>query len=62
MDTANKNVNSSKSDQGEHYICLGGCRGVSKKPGVCQAPNCENHNHELVRCNCADNLHNNFAR
>lgn len=44
----------------EHYVCLGGCRGVSKVPGVCQAPNCVNHNHELVKCNCTDGLHYNF--
>ena len=47
-----------KSD--EHYICLGGCRGVSKKPGVCQTPDCANHHHELVRCHCKDGRHNNF--
>jgi hypothetical protein len=49
-----------KTNQEEHYICLGGCRGVSKVPGICQAPNCENHNHELVRCYCTDGLHNDF--
>ncbi len=46
--------------EGEHYICLGGCRGVSKKPGVCGAPDCKDHNHALVRCDCTDGLHNNF--
>ena len=45
---------------GEHYICLGGCRGVSETPGVCQTPDCGNHNHELVKCDCTDGLHNNF--
>ena len=49
-----------KQELGNHYICLGGCRGVSKIPGVCQAPDCANHNHELVKCNCTDGLHNNF--
>lgn len=44
----------------KHYICLGGCRGVSKYPGVCQAPDCENHNHELVLCECTNGLHNDF--
>jgi hypothetical protein len=39
---------------------LGGCRGVSKTPGVCQAPDCANHNHELVKCDCTDGLHHNF--
>ncbi|OGJ01230.1 hypothetical protein A3G53_03730 [Candidatus Nomurabacteria bacterium RIFCSPLOWO2_12_FULL_44_11] len=44
----------------EHYICLGGCRGVSKKPGVCQTPDCVDHGHEMVRCSCTDGRHNNF--
>lgn len=43
-----------------HYICLGGCRGVSEHPGVCQAPDCDNHNHELVPCDCTDDLHHDF--
>jgi hypothetical protein len=49
-----------KETKEEHYICLGGCRGVSKKPGVCQAADCKDHNHELVKCDCKDGLHNNF--
>jgi hypothetical protein len=47
-------------NQEEHYICLGGCRGVSKVPGVCQTEGCANHHHELVKCNCTDGLHYNF--
>ena len=43
-----------------HYICLGGCRGVSNNPGVCETPNCNNHNHELIECTCTDGLHNDF--
>ena len=46
----------------KHYICLGGCKGVSQTPGVCQAPDCANHNHELVECNCTDGLHNGFKQ
>ena len=46
----------------KHYICLGGCKGVSQVPGVCQAENCINHNHNLVECNCVDDLHNNFKQ
>lgn len=46
--------------QEEHFVCLGGCKGVSKKPGVCQAPDCVNHNHELVKCDCTDKLHKDF--
>ena len=47
-------------DMEKHYICLGGCRGVSEHPGVCQAPDCEKHSHELVECTCTDGLHNDF--
>ena len=46
--------------QTEHYICLGGCRGVSQTPCVCQSSDCVNHNHSLVKCDCMDELHNNF--
>lgn len=51
-----------EKELGGHYICLGGCRGVSKVPGVCRAPDCVNHNHELVKCDCIDGLHNNFQQ
>lgn len=44
----------------KHYICLGGCKGVSLYPGVCQAEDCANHNHNLVECNCTDDLHFDF--
>jgi hypothetical protein len=44
----------------EHYICLGGCHGVSDKPGVCQTPGCAHEGHALVPCNCTDGKHNNF--
>ena len=44
----------------QHYICLGGCKGVSEFPGVCQAPDCANHNHELVACTCTDGRHHDF--
>jgi len=40
-----------------HYICTGGCQGVSDKPGVCQADSCSLHNHELKECDCADGQH-----
>lgn len=46
----------------EHYICLGGCEGVSKVPGVCQTPDCANSQHQLEKCGCADDLHNNFEQ
>ncbi|MEK7588548.1 MAG: hypothetical protein AAB438_01900 [Patescibacteria group bacterium] len=41
----------------KHFVCLGGCEGVSENPGVCKAPDCANHDHELVECNCMDGMH-----
>ncbi len=46
----------------KHYICLGGCKGVSKNPGVCQAADCASHNHELIECNCTDGTHFDFKK
>ncbi len=43
-----------------HYICLGGCKGVSQLPGVCAAPDCANHEHELVHCDCSNERHHDF--
>ena len=41
----------------KHYICLGDCEGVSDKPGVCEAVQCENYQHPLVECDCTDGAH-----
>lgn len=57
MDDQNEN-----KKEGEHYICLGGCRGVSSKPGVCQSPGCVHQGHELVKCDCTDGLHHDFQK
>ena len=46
----------------KHYVCKGGCKGVSENPGVCQATDCSLHNHELVECTCADGRHNDFKQ
>ncbi len=51
---------STNSKTSTHYICLGGCKGVSKVPGVCGAPDCANHAHELVPCDCTDEGHHDF--
>jgi hypothetical protein len=40
-----------------HYICTGGCNGVSDTPGVCQSETCSLHKHELKECNCTDGQH-----
>lgn len=42
-----------------HYICNGGCEGVSDKPGACQAEHCPDHGKELHACDCPDNSHEN---
>ncbi|OGD32615.1 hypothetical protein A3C91_01995 [Candidatus Azambacteria bacterium RIFCSPHIGHO2_02_FULL_52_12] len=41
-----------------HYICTGGCGGVSDKPGVCQDENCPKHGMPLDQCGCTDGSHN----
>lgn len=48
--------------QEKHYICLGGCKGVSNNPGVCKAADCASHNHELIECNCTDEKHFDFKK
>ncbi len=40
-----------------HYVCTGGCEGVSDKSGTCQASDCSKHEHSLITCNCTDNEH-----
>ncbi len=40
-----------------HYICTGGCKGVSETPGTCNAPTCPLHEHPLKECVCDDGLH-----
>ncbi|MBT4121229.1 MAG: hypothetical protein HOA57_04870 [Candidatus Magasanikbacteria bacterium] len=40
-----------------HYVCTGGCGGVSETPGTCQAETCPLHEHDLKECNCEDGKH-----
>ena len=41
-----------------HYICTGGCGGVSETPGgTCQAPDCADHGQPLKDCQCSDGSH-----
>lgn len=40
-----------------HYICTGGCEGVSDKKGVCQAGDCPKHGKPLSKCSCGDGRH-----
>ena len=41
----------------KHYICTGGCEGVSDKPGVCGAEMCAKHGLPLIECDCTDGQH-----
>jgi hypothetical protein len=41
----------------KHYICTGGCGGVSEKPGVCQAIDCPKYGKPLEECDCEDKSH-----
>lgn len=40
-----------------HYVCTGGCGGVSETVGACQTEGCAKHNQPLVECNCTDGQH-----
>jgi hypothetical protein len=40
-----------------HYICTGGCKGVSETPGTCQAESCKLYGHPLEACDCTDGKH-----
>lgn len=40
-----------------HYICTGGCRGVSDQEGVCGAETCPLHGTPLTPCDCEDGAH-----
>ena len=41
----------------KHYICTGGCNGVSDTPGVCEAEGCMDFGELLQECNCIDGKH-----
>ena len=41
-----------------HYVCTGGCKGVSDDPNAaCQSEECSKHAHPLTACNCEDGEH-----
>lgn len=41
----------------KHYVCPGGCQGVSDTPGLCQAPDCPSYGEALLECSCSDGKH-----
>ncbi|MBP7805022.1 MAG: hypothetical protein KA052_02220 [Candidatus Pacebacteria bacterium] len=40
-----------------HYVCNGGCNGVSETPGVCGAETCAKAGMPLTPCTCEDHKH-----
>ncbi|MBM3230886.1 hypothetical protein FJZ28_01005 [Candidatus Peregrinibacteria bacterium] len=40
-----------------HYICNGGCEGVSGVPGTCQAKDCPDFGKPLEQCDCISPKH-----
>jgi hypothetical protein len=40
-----------------HFICEGGCKGVSEVEGTCQDPNCPDFGKPLLECDCEDGVH-----
>lgn len=41
----------------QHFICKGGCKGVSDVIGVCEADGCANQWELLEECDCTDGKH-----
>lgn len=41
----------------DHYVCIGECKTVSEKPGVCEVKVCSRYNQILVTCTCTDGMH-----
>ncbi len=42
-----------------HYICTGGCKGVSDRAINCQDKKCPMYNKPLEECDCEDGEHYN---
>lgn len=40
-----------------HFICTGGCKGESSRPGTCQAIDCHKEGLPLDECDCVDGKH-----
>lgn len=40
-----------------HYICTGGCKGVSEVAKNCGAEDCQKFDKALQECNCTDDTH-----
>ena len=44
-----------------HYICTGGCGGVSVTPGVCKTEGCSKEGELLELCDCTDGEHDGLS-
>ncbi len=40
-----------------HYVCTGGCNGLSDTEGACQMKDCPKYGQPLTACNCEDGKH-----
>lgn len=40
-----------------HFVCTGGCNGVSTAEGVCGASDCKDFGKPLKECTCQDGMH-----
>ena len=41
----------------KHYVCTGGCGGVSEEAGVCDSDGCSKVGRPLQPCECEDGTH-----
>jgi hypothetical protein len=41
----------------QHYICTGGCQGISEVPASCRMESCPRRGLELKECSCDDHNH-----
>ena len=40
-----------------HYVCTGGCGGVSGTPGNCHTGGCPDYGKPLKECHCENGMH-----
>lgn len=40
-----------------HYVCTGGCGGVSEQPAACQMKDCIKYEQAMAVCHCTDGQH-----
>lgn len=51
------NKNLSSSEEPAHYVCRGGCGGVSGVPKACGTEGCTNYEVDMEVCSCTDDRH-----